>query len=132
MWREAAADARQAIRADPCFVKAHLHLGKVLLQQRQLGEAREAVQRGMATLQEAGQTAACARHASPHRMSSRAVKNDAVCQAKSCGSRSRCGKPAGAARQPLSAVAMRCSDLRPNVVRLTSLSWAQGDPFDDG
>ena len=55
MWREAAADARQAIRADPCFVKAHLHLGKVLLQQRQLGEAREAVQRGMATLQEAGQ-----------------------------------------------------------------------------
>ena len=60
MWREAAADARQAIRADPCFVKAHLHLGKVLLQQRQLGEAREAVQRGMATLQEAGQNAACA------------------------------------------------------------------------
>ena len=84
------------------------------------------------------QNAAGARHASPHRMSSRAVKNDAACHAKSCGSLSKCGKPSvGAARQPLSADAMRCSDARPNVarlasvVRLASLSWAPGDPFDD-
>ena len=77
------------------------------------------------------QTAACSRHASPHRMSSRAVKNDAACHARSCGSFSRCGKPsvrrAGAARQPLSAVAMRCSDARPRVARALSFC-----PFDDG
>ena len=43
-WREAASDARAALKLDPLFPKAYMHLGKSLLQQGNLDEARAAVQ----------------------------------------------------------------------------------------
>lgn len=60
LWDKAASDAQQCVRLDPCFVKGHLHLSKVRLQQGRHAEAKEAVQRGLQTLQEAGQNASCA------------------------------------------------------------------------
>ena len=55
-WRDATSDARACVRLDPLFVKGHVHLGRCLLQQRQPEEAREAVQRGLQALQEAGRS----------------------------------------------------------------------------
>jgi len=60
LWREALADASQAIKLDALFVKGHLHLGKIWMQQQRYEEAKEAVQRGLTALQEAGQNSACA------------------------------------------------------------------------
>jgi len=53
LWREALADASQAIKLDALFVKGHLHLGKIWMQQQRYEEAKEAVQRGLTALQEA-------------------------------------------------------------------------------
>eukprot|EP00900_Chrysochromulina_parva_P000074 jgi/Chrpa1/10067/Chrysochromulina_OHIO_Genome00023866-RA len=60
LWREALADASHAIKLDALFVKGHLHLGKIWMQQQRYEEAKEAVQRGLTALQEAGQNSACA------------------------------------------------------------------------
>ena len=53
-WREAVADARKALKLDPLFAKAYLHVGKCLLQQGAPDEAIEVLQGGLARLQEAG------------------------------------------------------------------------------
>ena len=57
-WKEALADAQQAIKVDKTFAKAYLHCGRILMAQRQWAEAKTSVQEGLRTLQEAGSAAA--------------------------------------------------------------------------
>ena len=53
MWREAAADAQQAIKLDRLFAKGYLHLAKCQVQMGQHDDARTTLQQGLTRLQEA-------------------------------------------------------------------------------
>ena len=53
MWREAAADAQQAIKLDRLFAKGYLHLAKCQVQMGQHEDARTTLQQGLTRLQEA-------------------------------------------------------------------------------
>lgn len=50
-WKEAASSARDAIRADSSYVKAHSHLSKSLLQLGLVKDAREALEAGIQAVQ---------------------------------------------------------------------------------